>query len=177
MPDRGFGMTDHENRQENVKPTEIFVNGKRINSDINCRLTLAEFLRETLGLTGTKVDCNRGECGSCTVLLDGNPVYACTVLAVEASGRQVITIEGLTGGIKPHLIHEVFFEEFGPGCGYCMPGIIMSTKALLEKNPTPSVSDVIKALDGNLCRRCGSDPGIIEAALAVCEKVARLEAR
>jgi aerobic carbon-monoxide dehydrogenase small subunit len=149
----------------------LTVNGKRIEEEIDSRMTLAEFLRETLGLTGTKVGCNRAECGSCTVILDGNPVYSCTVLAVEAGGKEVLTIEGLTEkeGVL-HPLQEAFVEEDALQCGYCTPGMLMSITSLLGRNPHPGEEEVRHAIDGNLCR-CGSYPNIIKATLKASEKM------
>jgi len=150
----------------------LTVNGKEIDLDIDSRTTLAELLREELGLMGTKVGCNRGACGSCTVLLDGRPVYSCTVLAVETGGREVLTIEGIFGaGGKLHPLQEAFIEHDALQCGFCTPGMVMSLKSLLETKPRPSEEEVRKAIDGNLCR-CGCYPNIIRAAVAAAEKMA-----
>ena len=146
------------------------VNGKRVEVDIDCRMTLVDFLREELGLTGTKVGCNRAECGSCTVLVDGKPVYSCTVLAIEMAGREVQTIEGLTERGKLHPIQRAFIEHDAVQCGYCTPGMIMSIKALLDKNSQPKEDDVRKAIGGNLCR-CGCYLNIIKATLAVSQTI------
>jgi aerobic-type carbon monoxide dehydrogenase small subunit (CoxS/CutS family) len=151
----------------------LTVNGKQMELDVDSRMTLAELLREKLGLMGTKVGCNRAECGSCTVLLDGQPVYSCTVLAVETAGREVLTIEGLfAAGGKLHPLQEAFIEHDALQCGFCTPGMVMSLKALLENKPRPSEEEIRKAIDGNLCR-CGCYPNIIKAALAAAEKMAR----
>jgi aerobic-type carbon monoxide dehydrogenase small subunit (CoxS/CutS family) len=163
-------MPEMENLPKRGKSVALTVNGKKVEADVDCRVTLAEFLREELGLIGTKVGCNRGECGSCTVILDGNPVYSCTVLAVETSGREIQTIEGLTDEEKLHPLQEAFIEYDALQCGYCTPGMIMSVKALLDSNPHPTEDDVRSAIDGNLCR-CGSYPNIIKATLAVSEKM------
>src|SRR3972149_3868341 len=143
------------------KRIAVTVNGTKVEFDVDVRMTLAEFLREDMGLTGTKVGCNRAECGSCTVILDGNAVYSCTILAVEAEGREVFTIEGLTGNGKPlHPLQEAFIEHDALQCGYCTPGMIMSIKALLDKNPHPTEENIKNAIDGNACR-CGCYPNII----------------
>ena len=163
--DGGIPMVEGENFPKNKKRISLSVNGNNVEGDVDCRMTLAEFLREELDLTGTKVGCNRAECGSCTVLLDGDPVYSCSVLAVEAGGRDVLTIEGLAKGENLHPLQEAFIEEDALQCGYCTPGMLMSLKALLDKNPDPSENDVRNAVDGNLCR-CGSYPNIFKAALA-----------
>jgi aerobic-type carbon monoxide dehydrogenase small subunit (CoxS/CutS family) len=148
----------------------LTVNGKKVEADIESRMTLAEFLREEMNLTGTKVGCNRGECGSCTVILDGMAVYSCTVLAVEATGRKVFTIEGLTDGGKIHPLQEAFVEHDALQCGYCTPGMLMSIKALLDRNPLPTDTDIRKAIDGNFCR-CGSYLNIISATLDASGKM------
>lgn len=152
------------------KHVALTVNGKKIEADIDSRMTLAEFLREELDLTGTKVGCNHGECGSCTVILDGNPVLSCTVVGVEAAGREVLTIERLADGEKLHPIQETFVEHDALQCGYCAPGMIMSIKALLDRNPNPTEDDVRKAIDGNFCR-CGSYPNIIKATIEASQKI------
>lgn len=149
----------------------LTVNGQEGRFEIDSRMTLAELLREELNLTGTKVGCNRGECGSCTVLLDDSPVYSCTVLAVEAAGRHVLTIEGLTvNGGKLHPLQEAFIEHDALQCGYCTPGMILSLVALLKNKPHPTEEDVRKSIDGNLCR-CGCYPNIIKATLAASQKM------
>jgi len=152
------------------KHLALTINGKTVEADIDARMTLAEFLRENLDLTGTKVGCNRGECGSCTVLLNGMAVYSCTVLAVEASGKEVLTIEGLGSGKELHPLQQAFIEHDALQCGYCTPGMILSIEALLQKNPRPTSDEVRCAIDGNLCR-CGSYPNIIEATLDASAKM------
>ncbi len=163
-------MISRENGPETKKHVTLTVNGKRVERDIPSRMTLAEFLREELDLTGTKVGCNRGECGSCTVILDGDPVLSCTVLGVEASGKEVLTIEGLASGGKLHPIQEAFVEQDALQCGYCTPGMIMSIKALLDKNSNPTEEDVRRSIDGNLCR-CGSYPNILKATMEASKKI------
>ena len=165
-------MAFSNNLLKRRKPLNLTVNGKPVKGEIDCRMTLAEFLREELGLTGTKVGCNRAECGSCTVILDGLPVYSCTLLAVEASGRHVLTIEGLEEEGKLHPLQEAFIEHDALQCGYCTPGMILSVKALLDRNPHPTEDDVRKAIEGNLCR-CGSYPNIIKATLATAKNLAQ----
>ena len=137
------------------KQITLRVNGKKVQADIESRITLAEFLREELRLTGTKVGCNRAECGSCTVLLDGEPVYSCSLLAVEAAGTEILTIEGLANNTDLHPLQEAFIEHDALQCGYCTPGMLMALKALLDKNPRPEASDIRAAIDGTFCR-CGS---------------------
>ena len=167
-------MTTEENVDKCKCHLALTVNGTRVEGDVDCRMTLAEFLREELALTGTKVGCNRGECGACTVLLNGNPVYSCTMLAVDAVGKEVLTIEGLADEGNLHPLQEAFIEHDALQCGYCTPGMILSVKALLDRNPRPTEDDVRNAIDGNLCR-CGSYPNIIEATIAASEKRAQKE--
>ena len=159
----------HKNLPEPVKRIALTVNGKKVEREVGSHLTLAEFLREKLGLTGTKIGCNRAECGSCTVLLDGDPVYSCTLLAVEAAGRKVVTIEGLAVEGKLHPIQEAFIEHDALQCGFCTPGMIMSLTAFLESNPRPTEMEIRNTIDGNLCR-CGCYPNIIQATLSAAKK-------
>jgi len=153
------------------KHVVLTVNGNRVEAEVDDRMTLAELLREDLDLTGTKVGCNRGECGSCTVIIDGMAVYSCTTLAVEAAGKEVVPIEGLGSGKELHPLQKAFIEHDALQCGYCTPGMILSVKALLERNPLPTELDIRTAIDGNLCR-CGSVPNILEATLEVSRKMA-----
>jgi aerobic-type carbon monoxide dehydrogenase small subunit (CoxS/CutS family) len=165
-------MTVEEDLSGSKKHLALTVNGTNVEADIDSRMTLAEFLREELDLTGTKVGCNRGECGSCTVILDGMAVYSCTVLAVEAAGKTVLTIEGLGSEKELHPLQQAFIEHDALQCGYCTPGMILSLEALLQKNPKPTSDEVRCAIDGNLCR-CGSYPNIIKATLDASAKMAR----
>ena len=168
-------MNSNESFSGSKKHLELTVNGRKVEADIDHHITLAELLREEMDLTGTKVGCNRGECGSCTVIIDGMAVYSCTVLAVEAHGKEVLTIEGLAGeGKLLHPLQETFIEHDALQCGYCTPGMILSVKALLDKNSEPTERDVRTAIDGNLCR-CGSIPNIIEATLDASRKMAHEE--
>jgi aerobic-type carbon monoxide dehydrogenase small subunit (CoxS/CutS family) len=154
----------------NKKRITLTVNGKKVDADINHRMTLAEFMREELDLTGTKASCNPGECGSCTVILDGMAVYSCTVLAIEATGKEVISIEGLRSEKELHPLQQTYIEHDALQCGYCTPGMILSLEALLQKNPQPTSDDVRNAIDGNLYR-CGCYPNIIEGTLDVSAKM------
>jgi aerobic-type carbon monoxide dehydrogenase small subunit (CoxS/CutS family) len=131
------------------------VNGIAYTLDVRPQRTLVEVLRETLGLTGTKKSCNEGECGACTVLMDGKPVASCLVLAIDAQGKEIVTIEGLAEGQKLHPIQEAFLRDGGIQCGFCTPGMVMSAKALLDEHPKPTSTDVRKAISGNLCRCTG----------------------
>ena len=155
------------------KEISLKVNGKPVQANVPCRMTLAEFLREELNLTGTKIGCNRGECGSCTVLMDNVPVYSCTVLAIEATGREIRTIEGLarTNG-ELHPLQQAFIDEDAFQCGYCTPGMLISLTALLDENPVPTETDVRNAVDGHLCR-CGCYPNIVKATRKASRMMAR----
>jgi aerobic carbon-monoxide dehydrogenase small subunit len=146
-----------------VLPVEMTVNGERRRGVVDPRLTLADFLREQCALTGTHLGCEHGVCGACTVLLDGEAVRSCLLFAVQASGREVTTIEGLggpDGALSP--VQEAFRAEHGLQCGFCTPGFVVSVTALLEENPHPSEPEIRDALSGNLCR-CTGYQGIIRA--------------
>jgi len=149
---------------------ELFVNGKAERLTVDARETLAEALRFKLHLTGTKLGCNRAECGTCTIIMDGSTVFACSVLAIDAAGRRVETIEGLARGLMLHPLQESFIEEDALQCGYCIPGMIMSCKNLLDKNLDPSPEDVRQATAGNYCR-CGAYPNIIAATVSAARKL------
>jgi len=139
------------------------LNGEPVSLEVPLALTLLEILRDVLGLTGTKYGCGRGECGACTVIVDGRAVNACLTLASQVDGREVLTIEGVSKeGLDS--VQRALVEAGAVQCGYCMPGVVMSLKALLAENPSPSPEDVESALEGNLCR-CGAYPRILKAAL------------
>ncbi|MDZ7264533.1 MAG: (2Fe-2S)-binding protein [candidate division KSB1 bacterium] len=148
---------------------EFTINGKAVHLLVEPRMTLAEVIRNQLHLTGTKVVCNQGECGGCTVLLDGKAVYSCHMLALDAAGKTVTTIEGLMNGEKLHPLQEAFIEHDGFQCGFCTPGQIMAAHALLQKHPHPTREQVKEGMAGNLCR-CAAYPNIIESVLAAAEK-------
>ena len=147
------------------KSIALVVNGERRALTVASRQTLAELLREDLRLTGTKVGCNRAECGSCTVLMDGRPVFSCTVLSVEAAGHTVETVEGLETPEGLHALQAAFIEHDAVQCGICIPGMLMSVKALLDRTLTPAEEDVREAVAGNLCR-CGTYPNTVKATMA-----------
>lgn len=153
-----------------AKTVAFTVNGKAVSVDVESRETLLEVLRDKLKLTGTKRTCDRGECGGCTVLLDDRAVYSCLFPAVRAAGKKVTTIEGLAEGDTLHPAQEAFIEKDGYQCGFCTPGFIMSTVALLSRNPSPSPGDVRAALSGNICR-CGNYVKISEAVAAASQKL------
>ena len=138
-----------------MKQIKITVNGKTYELHVKPWATLLEVIRDDLGLTGTKEGCGLGECGACTVIMDGNTVNACLVLAPEADGKKITTIEGLAQGDTLHPIQEAFMEQGGLQCGFCTPGIILSTKALLDENPTPTDEEMRRGLAGNFCRCTG----------------------
>lgn len=142
------------------------INGDFFDVEIEPQRTLLEVLRENLGLTGTKKGCDQGECGACTVLLDGKPVPSCLLLAMEAQGKEILTVEGLAKDGKLHPVQQAFLKHGGFQCGFCTPGMMMSAKALLDENPHPTEDEVKKALAGNLCRCTGYNQ-IIESVLAV----------
>jgi carbon-monoxide dehydrogenase small subunit len=133
----------------------LTVNGASHEAEVEPRQLLAYFLREQLGLKGTNVGCDTSSCGSCTVLLDGESVKSCTVLAVQADGCEVTTIEGLAGDRGLHPVQQAFHEQHALQCGFCTPGFVMATVSLLRENPNPSEEEIRKALDGNLCRCTG----------------------
>jgi aerobic-type carbon monoxide dehydrogenase small subunit (CoxS/CutS family) len=146
----------------NVKLT---VNGVEHRAEVEDHWTLAEMLRDHLRLTGTKIGCDRGECGACTVLLDGKPVYSCSQLAVWADGRSITTVEGLAHDGHLHPLQEAFIEHDGPQCGFCTSGQLMSAKALLDRNPHPTADEVRGAMTGNICR-CSNYNRYVESVLA-----------
>jgi len=143
----------------------LVVNGTEHRLDVEDRWTLAELLRDHIGLTGTKIGCDRGECGACTVLLDGKPVYSCSNLAVWADGREVQTVEGLAHGEHLDPLQQAFVEHDGPQCGFCTSGQLMSAKGLLTHNPHPTPHEVQAAMTGNICR-CSNYNRYVEAVLA-----------
>ncbi len=141
------------------------VNGETYNVSVDTHRTLVEVLRETLGFTGTKKSCNEGECGACTVLMDGKAVASCLILAVAAQGKEITTIEGLNEGEKLHPIQEAFVKHAAIQCGFCTPGMVLASKALLDRNPEPTTAEVRKAISGNLCR-CTGYQQIVDAVMA-----------
>ncbi len=145
-------------------PVRLHVNGTEHTVTIEPRTTLAEALRINLGMTGTKIVCDRGSCSGCTVLLDKVPVNSCMVLAMDAVGHHVTTIEGISQGSEPHPVQAAFVKHDAMQCGYCTPGMVMSCAALLDRNPHPTEQDVRQAVAGNLCR-CGTYPKVFAATL------------
>lgn len=150
---------------------ELKVNGDVCKIQVDTRRTLLEVLREQLGLTGTKEMCNKGDCGGCTVILDGKAILSCMMLAVEADGKEVLTIEGLANpGHQMHPVQQAFVDYGAIQCGYCTPGLIMSAKALLDKKPDPTVDDIKEAISNNICR-CTGYVQIVEAIQAAAKEM------
>ena len=150
----------------------LTVNGRRYDRTIEPRLLLVHFLRDTIGLTGTKIGCDTSQCGACTVLLDGVAVKSCTCLAVQADGSSVTTIEGLAPEGKLDPVQEAFWARHGLQCGFCTPGMIFATKALLETTPEPSEEQIRHALEGNMCR-CTGYQNIVRSVQAAAAAGAR----
>ena len=151
------------------------VNGVQYEEDVEPRLLLVHFLRDTLGLTGTHVGCDTSNCGACTVHLDGDAVKSCTVLAVQADGSEVTSIEGLGSEGDLHPLQEAFWKNHGLQCGYCTPGMIMAGSDLLKKNPDPTEAEVREALAGNLCR-CTGYHNIVKAVLDAAQSTKEVPA-
>jgi xanthine dehydrogenase YagT iron-sulfur-binding subunit len=144
----------------------LTINGQRHQLEIEPRVTLLDAMRTRLDITGQKRVCDRGACGACTVVIDGRTYYSCSMLAIEAQGRNIRTVDGLAKGNTLHPVQQAFCDHDGLMCGFCTPGFVMATVALLERNPNPTPEQASKALDGNLCR-CGTNIGVLKAALAV----------
>jgi carbon-monoxide dehydrogenase small subunit len=151
------------------QPMTFTINGEIYEDEIDVRRTLLEVLRENFGLTGTKKGCNEGECGTCTVILDGKSVTSCLVLAVEAQGKSIETVEGLEQNGELHPLQQALIEHGAFQCGFCTPGVLMAAKGLLNENPKPSEEEVRRAIAGNLCRCTGYNK-YVEAILAVAAK-------
>jgi len=150
-------------------PVTLKINGVSKALNIEPRLTLLDALRDELELTGAKRVCDRTTCGACTVIVNGKSVYSCTMLAIEAQGKDIQTIEGLSEPGKLHPLQQAFVDNDAQQCGYCTPGFVMACKAFLDKNPNPSIEQVRKGLGGNLCR-CGTYVGITHAVLQTAKK-------
>jgi xanthine dehydrogenase YagT iron-sulfur-binding subunit len=146
-------------------PVQLTVNGKRLDLRIEPRVTLLDALRMRADLTGNKRVCDRGTCGACTMIVDGRAIYSCSTLAIEVQGKQIRTVDGLANGTVLHPVQQAFCDADGLMCGFCTPGFVMATVALLEKFPKPTTEQAKKALDGNICR-CGTFPRVLEAALS-----------
>jgi aerobic carbon-monoxide dehydrogenase small subunit len=146
----------------------ITVNGTLTEHDVEPRLLLVHYLRETVGLTGTNIGCDTTSCGACTIHLNGESVKSCTVLAVQADGQDILTIEGLANGDQLHPMQEAFRENHGLQCGYCTPGMVMAAVGLLKENPDPTEAEVRMGLEGNLCR-CTGYHNIVKSILAAAK--------
>ena len=150
----------------------VTVNGTAYDAQVESRLLLVHLLRDQLRLTGTHIGCDTTHCGACTVLLDGQPVKSCTVLAVQADGRQISTVEGLEKDGKLHPLQEGFWEKHGLQCGYCTPGMLMTTRALLARSKNPSEAEIREAISGNLCR-CTGYNNIVKAVQFAAERLGK----
>lgn len=152
----------------NKVPLMVTVNGRKQALEVEPRRTLVEALRVDLGLTGTKVACEMGNCGACTVLVDGTPVYSCLTLALDCAGKSISTVEGLSDSGELHALQAAFVREDALQCGFCTPGQLMAAYALLQQTPHPTEQEVLEGMSGNLCR-CGAYRGIMRAVLSAGE--------
>jgi aerobic carbon-monoxide dehydrogenase small subunit len=153
-------------RQISVK-----INGVNYSDEVEDRLLLVWFIREVAGLTGTHVGCDTGHCGACTVIINDRSIKSCSILAAQADGCEILTVEGLSKEGKPHALQQSFRDNFAVQCGYCTPGLLMSAYFLLNRNPDPNEAEIAKAIHGNLCR-CEGYPGIIRAIKRASEMMA-----
>jgi len=151
-------------------PITLQINGKPMKTSVEPRTTLLDTLRHRLDLTAAKRVCDRGTCGACTVSVDGKVMYSCTVLAIDAQGRQIQTLEGLTQNGKPHPVSKAFVSNDAQQCGYCTPGFVMAAKGFLDRNPNPTYEEVKAGLGGNLCR-CGTYMGVRKAVLEAAKEM------
>ena len=151
-------------------PITLQINGKPYRTAVEPRATLLDTLRHRLDLTAAKRVCDRGTCGACTVIIDNKVMYSCTVLAIDAQGRQIQTLEGLTQNGRPHAVSRAFTENDAQQCGYCTPGFVMAAKGFLDKNPNPTYEEVKRGLGGNLCR-CGTYVGVRKAVLDAAKEL------
>ena len=148
----------------------VTVNGDRHEAEVDSRTLLVHFLRETLGLTGTHIGCDTSNCGACAVILDGKAVKSCTILAVQADGKELLTVEGLAKDGKLHPVQEGFLKKHGLQCGFCTPGMLMTSYWLLQKNPNPTEAEIQRGISGNLCR-CTGYVKIVEAVQYAAQKM------
>ena len=162
-------MTSPSNTAKTQHVT-ITINGKPVEADVEPRLLLVHFIREVAGLTGTHIGCDTTSCGACTVLVDGTPAKSCTLLAVQADGAAIATVEGLEQGGELHPVQEGFFQEHGLQCGFCTPGMMMTATALLARNPDPSEAEIRRAISGNLCR-CTGYVNIVKSIQYAAKKI------
>jgi carbon-monoxide dehydrogenase small subunit len=152
----------------------VTVNGNKREADVDSRMLLVHFIRETLGLTGTHIGCDTSDCGACTVILDGKAVKSCTVLAVQADGKALLTVEGLANNGRLHPLQEAFLEEHSLQCGFCTPGMLMASYWLLQRKPNPTKEEIQEAISGNLCR-CTGYVKIVEAVQNAARKTKEIE--
>jgi len=152
-----------------TKDISLTINGQKYERTVDVAATLAEFLRDDIGLTGTKIGCNEGECGACTVIFNGTPVNSCLVLAAETDGGDVLTIEGLSGR-ELHPLQQAFLDVGAVQCGFCTPGMILSAKAILDRNPHPTEEYIRKNMEGNICR-CTGYNRILQAILLAADRM------
>jgi carbon-monoxide dehydrogenase small subunit len=153
-----------------TRPIQLKINGETFHVEVEPHETLVDVIRGKVGLTGTKKGCETGQCGACTVIIEGKAVTSCLILAVEAHGREIVTVEGLAKGGQLHPLQQAFVEEGAVQCGYCTPGMLLSAKALLDENPRPTQRQVKEAIAGNLCR-CTGYVKIVKAIMAAAEKI------
>ena len=152
----------------------VTVNGNKHEADVDSRMLLVHFIRETLGLTGTHIGCDTSDCGACTVILDGKAVKSCTVLAVQADGKALLTVEGLAKDGKLHPVQEGFLEKHSLQCGFCTPGMLMASYWLLQRKPNPTEEEIREVISGNLCR-CTGYVKIVEAIQYAAQKMSGME--
>jgi xanthine dehydrogenase YagT iron-sulfur-binding subunit len=150
-------------------PLQLTINGKSHSAQVEPRVTLLEALRNELDITGAKRVCDRATCGACTMIVDGKPVYSCSILAIEAQGKSITTVEGLMQGNTLHPVQQAFIDNDAQQCGFCTPGFVVACKAFLDKNPNPTPEQIQKGLGGNLCR-CGTYMGIRAAVAQAAQK-------
>jgi carbon-monoxide dehydrogenase small subunit len=155
-----------------TRTIRLFVNGEPRQGEVEPRTSLADFLRDGLDLTGTHVGCEHGVCGACTVLLDGEPVRGCLLLAIQMDGAHITTVEGLADGERLHPLQQAFWDHHGLQCGFCTPGILLTAKALLDENPAPTDAEIREAIAGNLCR-CTGYHFIVDAIRAAASGASR----
>jgi len=154
----------------NAMQVQVSINGEKYEADVEPRLLLVHLIRDVFRLTGTHIGCDTTHCGACTVLLDGRPVKSCTVFGVQAHQKEIMTVEGLEQNGKLHPLQEAFIQEHGLQCGYCTPGMLMTSAAFLEKNARPSEDEIRRAISGNLCR-CTGYVNIVKAIQAAAAKL------
>ena len=153
-------------------PLSLSINGKNYKAEVEPRVTLLEALRNELDITGAKRVCDRGTCGACTMIVDGKPVYSCSVLAIDVQGKSITTVEGLMQGETLHPVQQAFIDNDAQQCGFCTPGFVVASKAFLDKNPNPTAEEIQRGLGGNLCR-CGTYMGVRAAVAQAAQKGGR----